>query len=243
VNEIFNAVEIEINHGCNKTCSYCPNAISSRIETGHMKVEIYEMLMLQLQKISFKGRISYDFYNEPMLSPQLENFVAMARNYLPGTTIELYSNGTLLTLERYRALLKVGVDKFIITKHEDIYDYVFEKTLLQLNESEREKLDYRGFSDINLTNRGGVLSHIRPDVKTYLLPCKVPSMMLTVTVKGNVVPCFEDFYQKNQMGNIMEKDIIEIWRSRPYEDFRASLKRGLRHKYEACKDCNRLEVL
>jgi radical SAM protein with 4Fe4S-binding SPASM domain len=243
VNTIFNAVEIEINHGCNKTCSYCPNSNSKRIETGLMSLDIYQVLITQLESINFKGRISYDFYNEPMLSPDLESFVAIAREHLPEASIELYSNGTLLTLEKYRTLLKAGVSRFIITKHENISAYEFEKTLEQLNDKERAVLEYRGFTELNLTNRGGILKHIRPEVNTTLLPCYLPMNILTVTLKGNVVPCFEDFYQKNQMGNILESHILDIWNSEKYKEFRADLRKGLRHKFEACKACNRLEVL
>jgi radical SAM protein with 4Fe4S-binding SPASM domain len=243
VNDIFNAVEIEINHGCNKSCSYCPNSNSERVETGHMSPDIYKNIIKQLKEINFAGRISYDFYNEPMLSPNLEMFVAIARINLPSVSIELYSNGTLLTLEKYRSLLAKGISKFIITKHENIENYEFEKTLSLLNEEEKKHLIYRHYSEVNLTNRGGVLKHIKPEVKTALLPCYLPGQMLTITVKGNIVPCFEDFFQKNQMGNILESSIMSIWNSKKYREFRDLLKKGLRHKFEACKECNRLEVL
>lgn len=243
VNDIFRAVEIEINHGCNMACSYCPNSVSSRIEKGHMSPEVYERILSELRLQDFKGRLSFDFYNEPTLSPNLISFVGRARTQLPETSIELYSNGTLLTPELYRQLISAGVSKFIITKHDKTDDYQFEKTLLVLNDDEKTRLTYRSFTDINLTNRGGVLNGIGNDKTTAFMPCALPGQMLTITVKGNVVPCFEDFYQKNQMGNIMETPLMDIWNSEKYKEFRISLRKGLRHKYEACKNCNRLEVL
>lgn len=240
---MFNAIEIEINHGCNKACSYCPVSTLERIEKGHMSLEIYEELISQLKDLNYEGRISYDFYNEPTLSPHLESYIAKAKSTLPKTSIELYSNGTLLSMDRFQKLNSAGVDKFIITKHEGIGAYIFEETMAKLSTDEMAKVDYRDFTKLRLTNRGGVLPHIPYEKKTDDLPCMIPSMMLTVTVNGNVVPCFEDFYQKNQMGNIMEKKLKDIWASESYMTFRKKLFLGKRAEFDACKSCSRLEVL
>lgn len=43
------AIEIEINSDCNLSCAYCPNSKSERVEKGHMKPEVFETLMKQLQ--------------------------------------------------------------------------------------------------------------------------------------------------------------------------------------------------
>ena len=240
---MFNAIEIEINHGCNKTCSYCPVSTLERIEKGHMSLEIYEEIISQLKDLNYEGRISYDFYNEPMLSPNLEKYVKMAKTALPKTNIELYSNGTLLSLERFQRLDTAGVDKFIITKHEGAGAFIFEETMTKLSPQEMSKLQYRSFAELRLTNRGGVLPHVPHEREAVSLPCMIPSMMLTITVNGNVVPCFEDFYQKNQMGNIMEKKLKDIWLSENYISFRKKLFFGKRAEFEACKSCSRLEVL
>jgi radical SAM protein with 4Fe4S-binding SPASM domain len=242
--DIFNAVEIEINHGCNMACSYCPNSVDDRIEKGQMPAVVYSKIISELKSINYSGRISYSFYNEPMLSAQLEEYVALARQELPDVSIEIYSNGTLLTSERFRKLIKCGVTKFIITKHEDVNsNYEFDKTLNELSSDELKHLNYRSYRDIKLTNRGGMLKNIGSETSTAFMPCHLPKQMLTITVKGNVIGCFEDFYQKNQMGNIMENSLMEIWKTPRYEEFRMNLSKGLRHKYEACKDCNRWEVL
>jgi radical SAM protein with 4Fe4S-binding SPASM domain len=240
---MFNAIEIEINHGCNKACSYCPVSTLERIEKGHMSLEIYEELISQLKDLNYEGRISYDFYNEPTLSPHLENYVAMAKAALPKSNVELYSNGTLLSVDRFQRLNAAGVDKFIVTKHEGIETYIFEETMTKLSAHELNKVQYREFTSLRLTNRGGVLPHIPFEAEAVNLPCMIPSMMLTVTVNGNVIPCFEDFYQKNQMGNIMDMKLKDIWLSESYISFRKKLFFGKRAEFEACKSCSRLEVL
>lgn len=239
---LFNAVEIEINSNCNFTCSYCPNSFAQRIEQGQMTAQLYERIINQLSELKFQGRISYDFYNEPTLSPNLINFIVWAKKELPLCTVDLYSNGTQIDIDLFWTLNNAGVDHFIITKHENINQYIFDETYSKLSNDQLKKVIYRKFSDINLTNRGGVVKHIQPQSNTALLPCHIPNMMLTITNKGNIVPCFEDFYQKNVMGNILETPLIEIWNSEKYVTFRKKLFLGLRHKFDACNTCSRTEV-
>lgn len=238
----FYAVEIEINSRCNRTCSYCPNSVGERVEDGEMDPKTYESIMKQLQSIQFKGRISYEFYNEPMLCSHFFEFVEMTKKYLPLVTIELYTNGTLLTYEKFKRLFELGVDKFIVTKHEGINHYCFDNTFERLKESEKKKVIYQTYQELKMSNRGGLVK-AGPDISTHLLPCYIPDQVVTVTVNGNVLPCFEDFYQKNVMGNVNENSLIEIWNSEKYQKFRYELRKALRHKHDPCKTCNRMEVL
>ena len=39
-------VEIEINHHCNRRCSYCPNAITERKTKGQMSLEFFKKIIL-----------------------------------------------------------------------------------------------------------------------------------------------------------------------------------------------------
>lgn len=242
MSELFKTIEIEINHGCNLACSYCPNEKFERIEKGNMELSLYNKLIGQLCDLNYQGKISYSFYNEPTLSTSLEQYVQIAKENLNNIQIELYTNGTLLTLEKFQQLIKSGVDKFIITKHEHVEDYVFDETILSLTSDELKKVVYKQFNEIHLTNRGGLLKQIPKRADTTFFPCLIPMNMISVTVKGNVVPCFEDFYQKNQMGNIGIEHIKDIWQKKEYVQFRENLKNGLRHKFEVCKDCSRTEV-
>jgi radical SAM protein with 4Fe4S-binding SPASM domain len=240
------AVEIEINSHCNKACSYCPNSIDERIEKGTMSPEVYETLIGQLKDIQFKGRISFDFYNEPMLCRHLDQFVELTMKELPQTQIHLYTNGSLLTTERFRKLSALGIARFIVTKHEDSFDgkaFPFDKTWQELTSAEKSLTDYRPFDELALTNRGGSLAHIKSpveNVQTY--PCFIPTMMLTVTVLGTIVPCFEDFYQKHAMGNIMEEHLRDIWNKPEYQIMRKALMLGNRERFEVCANCTRTQV-
>lgn len=240
---MFNAIEIEINSYCNKACSYCPNSEFERVEKGNMSKTLFNKILHDLQVLNFTGRVSYNFYNEPLLNKDLEEFIVKTRENLPLCNIVIYSNGSMLSLIKLLNFFKLGVDKFIITKHEDVRDELMDEMIASLPDTLKTKVDFKKFDEINLTNRGGALLHLGDNEKTKFLPCKIPQKLIVITKDGNVLPCFEDYFQKNIMGNVNKNTLTEIWNSQKFEEFRKNLQIGLRFKYEACKDCNRIEVL
>jgi|SRR5690606_21568011 len=234
-------IEIEINHHCNRACSYCPNSTSQRIEKGEMDRDLFTKLMHQLSDVNYRGQISYEFYNEPMLAKNYRWFVQTTREFLPYVTIDFYTNGTLLTIDRFRELINDGVNRFIVTKHEGVENYVFDKTYLELTENEKMMTQFKSFTDLKLTNRGGAVD-AGPPSPANLTPCFIPEFLITVTVKGNVLPCFEDFHQENIMGNVGTEHIRDIWHNEKFNYFRKQLRQGLRHTLSPCNKCNRVQV-
>lgn len=222
--------------------------MAERIEKGQMEPELYTSILDQLVENNFKGRISYDFYNEPLLCKNLSLFTAQTKERLPESEIHLYSNGSLLSLERFIELESIGITHFIITKHEDHDDdkkaYLFDKTYRDLTEQQKSKVLYRSHQKLALTNRGGTLTHITStvaDIKNY--PCFIPTFMMTITVNGTVLPCFEDFHQQHAMGNLKEKSLKEIWMQPEYIKMRKALIMGQRGLFKACMNCTRVNVM
>lgn len=234
-------VEIEINHHCNRACSYCPNSVAIRKEQGEMDLILFERIMSELALNHYQGSVSYEFYNEPMLAKNFEKFVSLTRQYLPSNRIDLYTNGTLLNINRFRVLKELGVSRFIVTKHQGIDHYIFDKTYNQLTDKEKEIVIYQSYKDLKLTNRGGVVK-AGPENPLHITPCFIPQFLLVITVLGNVLPCFEDFHEENIMGNIGEQSLKEIWENERFNSFRANLQKGLRHLESPCRNCNRLQV-
>jgi 2-deoxy-scyllo-inosamine dehydrogenase (SAM-dependent)/8-amino-3,8-dideoxy-alpha-D-manno-octulosonate transaminase len=129
-----------------------------------------------------------------------------------------------------------------VTKQEETETIIFDETIKLLSPQELEHVKYRGFDEMTLTNRGGAMPDIGENPQ-HLLPCFIPSMLISITLKGEVLPCFEDFFQKHSMGNIFKEDLLSIWKSEKFVIFRKQLRQGLRHKHEACKNCNRIQTL
>lgn len=241
VDKLFNMVEIEVNSHCNRACWYCPNSIAKRKETGEMSEEVFDELMRQLKSVGFKGRISYHFYGEPLLCSKIEQFVETSKRYLPESLNIIYTNGDYLTLEKMDALFTAGVDRFIVTNHAGKAS-PFKQVYDQIPEHFKKKIVYNDYKELVLSNRGGVLEDKIPKSSEDLVPCYVPSSLVVVTLKGNVLPCFEDFHQTKNMGNIMEANIAEIWNSETYKLFREELKKGNRCSADICRKCNNFSV-
>ncbi len=55
---MFNSVEIEINHSCDRSCSYCQNSVDERIEKGSMTQELYTEIMSQLKSLNYNGTVT-----------------------------------------------------------------------------------------------------------------------------------------------------------------------------------------
>lgn len=210
-----------------------------------MSLQTYEMVINNLVELNFTGRISYDFYNEPMLHPQFNEIVELTKKILPKCKIHLYSNGTLLTESKFNELIKSGIDKFVITQHEQDENkesYIFSQTFKSLDVSQREKLIFRSYKDLRLVNRAGILKQIS-EVGLDLHPCFIPSHMVTVSVDARVISCFEDYNENLVFGDLKKEKLIDIWNKDSYKQFRGSLQKGLRHLFVTCKNCSRKEAL
>jgi radical SAM protein with 4Fe4S-binding SPASM domain len=244
---LFSLVEIEINHSCNLACSYCPNSNSERIEKGEMSLEQFNLITDQLAELNYEGLVSFHFYNEPLLCTKLNEFTAILKNKLPKVRLQIYSNGLFLTLSRTMELFEKGVDFFVITKHEAIKgNFVFDETYEKLEEKYRNKIVYKNFKDIELNNRGGLIPHLSENKeKNYTeFPCMIANMFTVITLKGNVLPCYEDFNQAEVMGNVNEDHIKEIWNSNHYTKFRQKLRTKRRlSDSNLCKQCNNFTII
>ena len=238
----FKIVEIEINTDCNLSCSYCPNHSMKRVEEGSINQELLLKIITQLQEMEFSGTISPSFYNEPLLNNKLSEIVKFIRFKLPKSSLILYTNALLLNQDKFMELSTTGVSRFVITKHENIKKIPLDKFFNNLSDKEKEKIKYQSFHEINLTNRGGLIESIDNQVKP-LTPCQIPQFQITITKEGKVLPCFEDYEQKLEMGDLKKDSLLEIWNSTKYKEFRLNLKRGLRHKYSPCENCSRVEAL
>jgi cyclic pyranopterin phosphate synthase len=218
-------VEVEVNSRCNRRCSYCPVSLDPYPNVAKkMQDRVFTRLLEELSEIGFAGRLSYHFYNEPLLRADLEDLVAEAAGRLPSVHQVLYTNGDYLSTARYEALQRAGMHWFVVTRHDsDPFPERPAQTVLVP-------------AQLDLTNRGGVLF---PVASALALPCYVPTEMLIVTVSGDVVLCYEDARRQHVFGNVMEQSLIEIWTSDRFTAAREWLARGERAKISgACSQCD-----
>jgi 2-deoxy-scyllo-inosamine dehydrogenase (SAM-dependent) len=189
-----------------------------------MEIELYRRIIAQLSEIGFSGRLSFHFYNEPLMHRDLEILAAIARAALPLAHLVLYTNGDLLTDTRYDRLLDAGIDFFMVTRHGG------EPMKPRLN----QRVQFP--PDLDLSGRAGAVASVSAPLHRA---CYAPSEMLIVTVNGDVVLCHEDARREAVIGNLGRSTLQEIWFGDEMERFRRHLVRGRRK--EAGTICTRCD--
>jgi 2-deoxy-scyllo-inosamine dehydrogenase (SAM-dependent) len=221
----FKVVEIEVNSRCNRKCDYCPNSLLPPPNVPeYMSDEIFEKILNELSLLNFIGRISYHFYNEPLLRNDLERLVKWVQIMLPRIHQVLYTNGSLLSDERYFTLKEAGIDHFLVTKHDS----------MPIPQREQQTVLFP--KDIEKTNRGGNLFKLK---KPLSLPCYAPSEMIIITITGDILLCYEDYRRNHIMGNITTQSLGDIWFSDEFTRIRNLLINGNRDKASTiCRYCD-----
>jgi GTP 3',8-cyclase len=220
---LFSMVEIEINSRCNKRCSYCPVSIAPPVHLQrYMAEEVLNRILSELNRLNFDGRLSYHFYNEPLLHPKLSEIVATVSERVPLARQVLYTNGDLLKEDLYQKLVANGIKRFIVTSHD------------RKPVPERPNQVVLFPNDLEITNRGGALGAVDNKLD---LPCHAPGTMLIITITGDVVLCYEDFYRTQILGNIMEEQLDMIWFSPRFQMLRQILAEGDRSVTPICSAC------
>lgn len=233
-------VEIETQTICNRSCSYCPNSIYYR-PFCRMEMPLIEKILNELSCMGFKGRLSFHFYNEPLLDNRLSSIIRLSRNFIPQSRIVIYTNGDFLNLDLFRELLQCGCDLLLVTEQENAsHDFRWVK---QLSLWERDHLFYQTYKnpEILYTNRGGLLPNVAEIREPLCVPCTAPSTTCVISAKGNVVLCYEDYLETIVMGNVRENSIESIWNSDTFRQIRTKLASGDRTVTEICKKCNNTE--
>jgi radical SAM protein with 4Fe4S-binding SPASM domain len=233
---LFEKLEIEINLGCNRRCTYCNLATDRRedyVQTRRRTMDwsLFELLVRQLEEVGFDGVLCFHFYAEPLLNRRLGEYVAHAKRHLPAASCIIYSNGDYLTAERHRKLTAAGVSLFFVTRHDNLIPDSLAPVLSEPN----VLLDTR--AEMTFNSRAGLLGPpVDPRVRT--LPCIYTSETLIVTIDGNVLPCSCDFREMIRFGNIRDLHIRDIYASDACRRFRQDLLAGRREEYALCRDCD-----
>lgn len=231
--DIFEEVILETTTLCNRSCSYCPVSIKRR-ETYFMESSLHNKIIEELSAMGFKGSLLYQFFSEPLMDKKLEKHLNYARKKLNGSSIEIYSNGDLLTKKRLNSLIKAGASIIKVTLHENKNTKAFLGTYSKLSSFEKSKIAIRELNDsMLLSTRGGIASVKNKEIKKK---CGYPSNSLTIDAYGNVVLCCEDYLSSVKFGNAAKNTITEIWNNHEFRKIREDTLKG-RFSLAICRNC------
>lgn len=145
---MYSKVYVEITNVCNKSCSFCHG---HRREPRFMEREEFSFILDKLSGLT--KYIYYHLMGEPLLHPNLPEFIKMAGDR--GYKSIITTNGTLIS-ERGAVLLSSGVHKVNISLHsfEDGSDEEHEKYVRTLADFAREASGKGVIVVFRLWNRG-----------------------------------------------------------------------------------------
>jgi len=112
-----------------------------------------------LAEMNFCGKISPHFYGEPLMDNRLTTFLLYIKNKLPKTQLKLFTNGDLLSLDKYKELCDVGVDVFRVSQHSINPSNAIVETLDYIKNHDNE-IWIRPIEYINLHNRHYKLNNV-----------------------------------------------------------------------------------
>nr|WP_092075149.1 radical SAM/SPASM domain-containing protein [Dendrosporobacter quercicolus]NSL48731.1 SPASM domain-containing protein [Dendrosporobacter quercicolus DSM 1736]SDN36365.1 radical SAM additional 4Fe4S-binding SPASM domain-containing protein [Dendrosporobacter quercicolus] len=240
---LFRTIEIETMNRCNSTCSFCPvNKNADTRAFKKMDEQLFIAIVKQLKRCNYSGRVGLYSNNEPFLDERISDFAKIAKTNLPQCTIFLYTNGTLLTPEKFVTIMQ-HLDQMYIDNYNDrlklirpvkeIYDFSKNKKLY----NDRVRIRLRRLNDV-LSTRGGQAPNRKEECNTALdYGCLRPFYQMVVRPDGKVSLCCNDALGKMTLGDLAASSVEEVWQNEMYVTLREKLVAG-RTATPLCRACD-----
>lgn len=237
---LFQQVLIETRTDCNNNCPFCPHHFNEK-PLGIMNWDTFKLIIDNLVKIGFSGRVALMVSNEPLLEERLIDMIDYVKNKTPRLFLDITTNGKILTLEWVDRLFSHGLDNLNINDYRGDRALHPEKISSNLNpiieaytNNPKLTIQKRSF-DEKLPNYGGNIPQ-ESIINTECDFCNFPFRKLVIDYSGNIILCCNDFMSETCMGNIHDKSLIDCWNEPVFNNYRTSL---LKHKrIGLCSKCN-----
>ena len=240
--KLFNHIEIETYNRCNGTCSFCPvnHNIDPRIETK-MTEGLFKKIVGELEEINYDGRFTTFSNNEPLLDDRIIEWNQYARDHLPHSRMHLFTNGTLMTITKFKALAEV-LDELIIDNYQQELKLIkpcqeiaaYCKDHPELNK--KVTIVLRKPQEI-LTSRGGTAPN-RKEIRDFGDErCVLPFKQMIIRPDGKVSLCCNDAIGRYTLGDVSKNSLQEVWFGEEFQRVRESLYKGRKY-WGTCSRCD-----
>jgi len=238
---LFSRVEVETINRCNGACTFCP-VNKNDDPRPHLKMtdELFDKIINELHELDYSGMFCLFANNEPFIDKRIEAFAKKARELLPKAFIEIYTNGTLLSLERFIEIIP-NLDLLAIDNYNDKLKYN-EPTkeimaYLKQHPELKSKVSIRMRRETNLMSSRGGQAPNNSKRKALPLSCLLPFYHLYIRPDGKIGLCCVDAIYKHTLGDASEQSLKEIWYSDKYSKIREMIREG-RDKLDVCMYCD-----
>ena len=240
---LFEGIEIETYNRCNGNCSFCPVSVKNDTrEFKKMSPELFKKIIDELGNINYMGKLSLFSNNEPFLDNRIIDFHRYAREKLPNAHLYLYTNGTLLTLDKFNQVIDY-LDELIIDNYNQELNLIPNvKKIVDICNDNRElkkkvTVYLRKPYEI-LTSRGGDAPNKAYNLENYGMDsCVLPFKQMIVRPDGKVSLCCNDPLGRYSLGDLNVQTIEEIWYGEEYQNIRNKILKG-RKNITKCGKCD-----
>lgn len=239
---LFDHIEIETINRCNGICSFCPiNAKVDPRKKQTMTVELFEKIINELADLEYNGRIALFSNNEPMLDDRIIDMYKYCRSKLPDAWLFMFTNGTLLTLEKCKKLLPL-LDELIIDNYsQDLKLIPNSQEIVKYCEENKSLCDKVTIvlrkPDEILSSRGGDAPNRKEMISYGDATCVLPFRQMIVRPDGKVSLCCNDPLGKNTLGDLASESLTEVWYGEKFQKVREALYIGRDH-WKHCTYCD-----
>ena len=238
---LFSRVEVETLNRCNGSCTFCPvNKNDDPRPMAKLTDETYEKIINELHELDYSGQFCLFANNEPFLDTRIEAFAKTAREKLPKAFIEIYTNGTVLKLERFIDIIP-HLDLLAIDNYNDKLKYneptraIME--YLKENPEHKSKVSIRMRRETNLMSSRGGQAPNNSKRKALPISCLLPFYHLYVRADAKIGLCCVDALYTHTLGDVTEHSLKEIWYSDTYTKIREKIRQG-RETLDVCRFCD-----
>lgn len=253
-------LQVETTNICNANCIFCPHHKFK--EFGTMSDELYEKIVREASELPKLQLFIPMLTGEPLCDKKFVERLKFARERMPWISIEIYTNGTLLTPE-------------IIDKLKGITDLHISLSLNAITPETRKQMmgldDYwdviksmKYMESVGLPYRTTMVAHpqIRElEIQTFIkagglaiqsqswcgeqypyerrrwTSCPRALNFMTVRYTGDVCLCCFDPFGKVTFGNLNNQTIEEIWKSQRHREYQERHKIGKGNECGLCYAC------
>ncbi|WP_371372521.1 radical SAM/SPASM domain-containing protein [Sporomusa aerivorans] len=240
---LFHTIEIETLNRCNSTCSFCPvNKNADTREFRLMDQDLFISILQQLKDLNYSGSVGLYSNNEPFLDERIVDLARIAKEQLPNNHLYLYTNGTLLTLEKFLGIMKhldrMYIDNYndrlrLITPVKAIHNYCRNNKLYL----DKVRIRLRKLNDVLSTRGGQAPNRKQENIATLNYGCFLPFRQMVVRPDGKVSLCCNDALGTMTLGDLTTETVGDVWHGEKYRAIREKIARG-RYDIDLCRGCD-----
>ena len=238
---LFSFIDINPTELCNRTCEFCPR-FDPKIYPNknlHMEIDTVHKIRKELEGLNWNGSINICGNGEPLLHKDIVGLVAALGDKIH---VEITTNGDFLKVDLIKDLYKNHLDYMVVSMYDGPEQIEYFTKLFDDSEIDKSRyaLRDRWYKEdeeygLVLTNRAGIFGWNKN--MGVGKQCFYMHYSLQIDWNGDIFLCPQDWQRRKAMGNMMQEEIIDIWKGNFITKFRKNLLNGKRCE-KPCSDCN-----